>query len=231
MKEILFDDFKDEQFTKAVWRHDKPWGNISHKSFFTRWENVEFTEDGLRFFHTPLYKPFRGVETNSGMIMLNTETAFQYGRFSAEITAPYGTHCAFWLLSDVRQRGGIRSILPELDVAEFGVENNKYQLNQAIHYWMPDGQFKRFNREYDDDDFKFKKQRNKLSIWLDGKHTYSVEINKLFTTFYIDGVRSFRILSRDSGSYLRPLFTHTHANWQSNTHLEDVFLHSITIEQ
>jgi len=228
MKEVLFDDFKNEQFTKTAWATRKPWGNVSHKSMFTDWENVEFTDDGLRFFHTPIYKPLKGLESNSGMIMLDTEVAFQYGRFSAEITAPYGTHCAFWLLSDVRQREGIRSILPEIDVAEFGLDNDQFKLNQAVHYWDRKGSPR---RDYDDDDYAFKKQKHKQFSWPEGKHTYSVEINKIWTTFYIDNKRSFRIFSKDSGSYLRPLFTHTHANWQSDMCLEDVILHSMTIEQ
>ena len=237
MKELLRDEFDNVEFSKQVWDTRKPWGNVSHKSVFTDWENVEFVDDGLRFFHKPMENPFKTVSTESGMIMMkngltgNKETdrpGFQYGRFTAEITVPYGTHCAFWLLSEVRYRQGIRTIMPEIDIAEFGTPTRQFQLNQAVHYWDAN---KSIVRVGDSDDYKFKNQRSKQTKWLDGRNSYAVDVDKLFTTFYINGKRTMRIFSRDSGAYMIPLFTHTHAEWQNENIIDDVILHNITIEQ
>jgi hypothetical protein len=115
--------------------------------------------------------------------------------------------------------------LPEVDIAEFGLEDFPSKLNQAIHYW--DRSWK-IDRKTDADDYRYKKQDHKTFAWPEGRHLYSVDIGKVFTRFYIDDELSFFTLSRDSGSYMIPLFTHTMTDWSLG---EDVILHNVMIEQ
>jgi hypothetical protein len=219
MKVVYIEDFSDIDSVKSMWDWKYPWGATEHKHQFTEWENVRFEDDGLHFFHSD-----GGDRVNSGMIYWDGIPFRGIAKYSFDITAPRYIPCAAWLLSDVTVRHGVRTILPEIDVAEFGLHNMPNVLNLALHSWR-----KGSYPDHHTDDYLNHNISSKQLEWPVGRHTYTYSVGRYFSTFSIDGqLKHVKWGYIDNG--LVPLFTLPYPDWYYGP-LGEVILHNFRVEQ
>lgn len=239
MRTVFYDDFSDAKRSMSIWSYKPPWGAVyeHHNCLYTAWDNVRFEDDGLHMFSSDnadddavancaciYYK--NNVLHDAWHNPVDEQLPFQYGRFTFDMTVPFGVHAAAWLLSQVRIRRGYRTILEEIDVAEFGLGNAQTRLNLALHRWRHD-----FEPEDNGDDYNGDKQRNKLIAWPTGRNKYTVELKKYGIFFYVnDKLRWWQ--PRPVHAYMTPLITITRPNWYvDQSRREEIVLHSVEIEQ
>lgn len=162
---------------------------------------------------------------------------FSYGLFEAEMTVPtQRAVCTFVLYSLATYKKGLRSLMPEIDIAEHGVHNHPDKLNHAVHEWIrrPDFEaipgFKYEDRNKYDYNLLIKKQKSRQTEWKSSRRKFTCEITRWGVKIWVNGVRTFTRIGRIDASFT-PTFGISVPTWIKNPDPKYMIIHSLKIDQ
>jgi len=169
-----------------------------------------------------------------------TGAPFGYGLFEAEITVPFQDAVPdFVLYSKAKYKLGVRSILPEIDIAEFGTKNHPHAINMAVHRWERKPKFlksvKYYTCERHELDYVGHKQTSKLFAYEsldlnDVRRKYQCEVTKNAVKIYINGNKCFHKRIRLEACFT-PTFGISVPDWIKNPDPKWMIVHNFSVEQ
>lgn len=226
---IVNENFTDLKQIKKNWHWSYPWGVPSHlNGKFSQYENM-YIDDGI-VMQADFDKTWRMPR------LFWKGSPMGYGRYEAVMTVPpMRATNVFVLYAQARYRGrwGVRSILPEIDVAEYALKDNPSALNVAVHDWTNPPAFLDDERYYDDRrhelDYEKHRQKNKQLTWSGRKIKHSCIIEPRKIQIFIDDKRVLKKCGRFP-DFFNPTFGQSIPKWQKYPFTKPMIVHSFSYE-
>jgi len=226
------EDFQDLKEIKKRWGYQYPWGTGDHKlGIYSKYKNIWIEKDGLHMCCS------KNLEYDFLMARLFWKGApMGYGRYAAKITVPPQKSVnTFTIYSAAHYMKAVRTILPEIDVVEYGVKFDQDKLNVAVHQWIRNPSFRNSPLYQDivrrhELDYVGHKQKNNQFEWNGLVHEHSCEITPRRCRIFLDGMLMLSVRGRYYPAF-NPTFGQTLPNWQMFPTFKPIIIHSFTFEQ
>ena len=209
-----------------------PWGTPDGMNGYVSTSVTKLVDDGVK------------LDCSTGLIDVGymmprifwNGAPFSYGLFEAEMTVPKQRAVPdFVLYSQARYKMAVRSILPEIDIAEFGTERDPIEQNIAVHHWANNPAFlKHWN--YKDPikrhglDYLGHEQRSIQVDWNERRTNYKCEVTKRSVKVYINGQKQFTYCKK-LDAFFTPTFGIGVPNWIKNPYPKHMVVHYFKVEQ
>jgi len=222
--ETTFKDLDD-------WLKDAPWGTPNGMQGIVHPEGLSFSDQGLVMTCIKVEDKYYRMPR-----IFWKGAPFSYGLFEAEMTVPKQRAVPFFCLySQARYKKAVRSILPEIDIAEFSTKNNPDELNLAVHHWQRNPDFQKHW------DYKDPEKRHRLDYynhvhketqveWTEERTNYKCEVTKKSIKIYVNGKREFTYCRKLEAVY-NPTFGILVPDWIVDPDPKYMIIHSLKIEQ
>jgi len=227
------EDFTDLKKIKENWDWQYPWGTGEGKlGVYSKYKNIWIEEDGLHMCCS------KDLKHNFLMPRLfwNGKAPMGYGKYTTKMTVPIQQSVnTFTIYSAVHYMKAVRTILPEIDVAEYSVRTDPNKLNVAVHQWTRNPSF-RNSPSYNDIDLRHHldyighKQKCKQIAWNGLVHEHSCEITPRCCRIFLDGVKVLSVRGKFYPAF-NPTFGQTLPDWQIFPEYKPTIIHSFTFEQ
>lgn len=221
--ETTFKDLDD-------WLLTFPWGTPDNQQGVIGWECLSYDDDGLilacRHEKPPYLMP----------VIFWKGAPFSYGLFEAEITVPKQRAAPFFCLySEARYKKAVRSILPEIDIAEYGTKQNPDEVNLAVHRWQRNPDFLK-HWDYQDPEKRhgldyYNHLHSETQVeWTEERTNYKCEVSKRSIKIYVNGQREFTYCKKLEAVY-NPTFGILVPDWIVDPDPKYMIIHSLKIQQ
>jgi len=224
--------FSSIESIKKRWHWNMPWGAGDGKlGVYSEYKNIFISpkKDGIVMLST-----------------LNTDgwdmprlfwggAPMGFGRYTAEMTVPNQSSVnVFVLYTQAHYNNVVRTIMPEIDIAEYGIHNAPNSFNIAVHRWGCNPSWKNDPRYLDIErrhelDYVGHKQTNKILEWTGKRMVHSCEVSKNRCSIFLNGKKKLTV----KGTF-HPFFTPTFGqvlpNWIRHPYVLPITLHSFTYE-
>lgn len=236
---IVKENFTDFDSIKKNWHWKPPWGEGDHKKgLYSEYRNMKIIEgEGLVMMATQM------PQSSSNFLMPRLfwkGAPMGYGKYTAFMKVQkcraVGT---FVLYTNAHYRQGVRTILPEIDIAEYGLKNNPTVLNVAVHRRARNPAFVNDPRylDYKDRhelDYLWHPHKSKQFPWPDKPRwvEHSCEVTPKKIDILIDGKKVFtdwNILGHFTDSF-NPTFGQPIPDWIREPLPAPMFIKNFTYE-
>lgn len=230
-----FDDWKE---IRKYWHWQPPWGvGKGKQGYYNGYDNMKLVSDGIQM---ECKKESQGVYSMSRLFW--DEAPMGYGKYSAIMTVPpQASVTSFVLYTRAYYHNLIRTILPEVDIAEYSLKNMPEALNVALHrrYRIPKFTYEeKYEKMYNDIklrhklDYKDHRQKSKQFLWDGSTHTHSAEITPHKVEIFLDDISVFRVRSlKVMPAFFTPTFGNSIPTWIEHPDPKPIVIHKFLFEQ